>query len=134
MNVVLDACAGIAFFKAESGAEVVGDYLMDSNSQCFIHAINACEIYYDFYRDQGQSVAAGIIQELVALGVLIRSDLSQEFWQMVGGYKATIRRISLADCFALALTHSLKGTLLTSDHTEFEPVVDLSICEIQFIR
>jgi predicted nucleic acid-binding protein len=43
-------------------------------------------------------------------------------------------RISLADCFALALAERVGGTLVTSDHHEFDPIVPLAICPILFIR
>lgn len=52
----------------------------------------------------------------------------------MGQYKADIRRISLADCFALALTKTMRGRLLTSDHHEFDKIVPLGICPITFIR
>lgn len=45
-----------------------------------------------------------------------------------------IRRISLADCFALTLANRESGILVTSDRKEFEPIVPLNICQIHFIR
>ena len=63
-----------------------------------------------------------------------RFDLSSNFWRKVGRYKAIIKRISLADCFALALASQEKATLLTSDRKEFEPIIALKICSINFIR
>jgi uncharacterized protein with PIN domain len=139
MNVILDACAAIAFFRAETGAELVGNYLLDKHHDCYIHSINACEVYYDFYRTAGADGAEAIIQELMDLGVKIQNDyqndqFTDKLWKRAGTLKATIRRISLADCFALALAEDWEGTLLTSDHTEFDPIVHLSICNIQFIR
>jgi PIN domain nuclease of toxin-antitoxin system len=47
---VLDACAIIAFLKGEAGADVVENALLDRGSQCMAHAINLCEVYYDFHR------------------------------------------------------------------------------------
>jgi len=40
----------------------------------------------------------------------------------------------LADCFALTLANREGGILVTSDRKEFEPVVHLNICQINFIR
>ena len=56
------------------------------------------------------------------------------FWQQVARHEATITRISLADCFALALASRESAVLVTSDRKEFEPVVPLNICQINFIR
>ncbi len=67
-------------------------------------------------------------------GVTFKQNLETPFWKLVGQYKANIARVSLADCFALALTTTLKGTLLTSDHHEFDRIVPLNICSITFIR
>jgi uncharacterized protein with PIN domain len=129
MNVILDACAAIAFFRAEPGAELVGNYLLDKHCYCYIHPINACEVYYDFYRTAGEDGAEAIIQELIDLGVKIQNgQFTDKLWKRAGNLKATIRRISLADCFALALAEDWEGTLLTSDHTEFDPNHTASRC------
>ena len=48
VNIILDACAVIAFFRDEVGADIVEDYLCDRNACCIIHSLNLCEVYYDF--------------------------------------------------------------------------------------
>lgn len=134
MKIVLDACAAIAFFKDESGADIVEQYLVESQYECMIHSVNLCEVYYDFLRSSGEALAEDIVNELQSAGVMFRPDLTEDFWRQVGRYKATIARISLADCFALALARQENGVLVTSDRREFEPIVDLNICPIEFIR
>lgn len=134
MKIVFDACAAIAFFRGEAGAEVVERYLLESQYDCMIHSMNLCEIYYDFYRSSGEAFAETIVNELQEAGVMFRSDLTRDFWQQAGKYKATIARISLADCFALTLANREDGILVTSDRREFEPVVALNLCQIEFIR
>ena len=52
----------------------------------------------------------------------------------MGKYKGTIKRISIADCFALTLANRESAILLTSDRKEFEPIIPLNICQIDFIR
>ncbi|KEI68384.1 hypothetical protein A19Y_3630 [Planktothrix agardhii NIVA-CYA 126/8] len=99
-----------------------------------VHAINLCEVYYDFYRDIGEAETEQLIQELTNINIITRYDLDAMFWRTVGRYKASIKRISLADCFALALAKKEAGILLTSDRKEFEPVIVLNICQITFIR
>ncbi|MBD2296449.1 PIN domain-containing protein [Anabaena sphaerica FACHB-251] len=134
MNIILDACALIAFFRNEQGAEIVEHYLSDNQYICMIHAINLCEVYYNFLRTGGNTIADALVEDIQSLGLVIRDDLNVSFWRQVGGYKASIRRISLADCFALTLANRESGILVTSDRKEFEPVVPLNICQINFIR
>jgi uncharacterized protein with PIN domain len=134
MNVVFDACAIIAFFRDEPGAKIVEYYIASDQHNCMIHSVNLCEVYYDFYRSDGESFAESIVSDLQQARVVFRFDLTGEFWRQVGRYKATIARIFLADCFALALARRSDGILVTSDRREFEPVVNLNICPIEFIR
>jgi hypothetical protein len=56
------------------------------------------------------------------------------FWQEAGKYKATIKKVSLADCFAVALTNRMQADLYTSDHHEFDPIAASGICPVKFIR
>lgn len=134
VKVILDACAVIALVKDETGAQIVEEYLLSSSHQCMIHNVNICEVYYGFLRSEGEEFTKQIIDRLQAFNVIFRDDLTLSFWQQVATYKAIIKRISLADCFALTLAHQENGVLLTSDRKEFEPVVSLNICDIQFIR
>ena len=134
MIAILDACAVIAFFRNETGGEIVENYLIDDNYTCFVHVINLCEVYYDVMRSASQQKADELLNELRETGVIFRDNIEQSFWQLVAQYKATIRRISIADCFALALSAKLQGILITADHKEFDPVVPLEICPITFIR
>jgi len=134
MKVILDACAVIALVKDELGADVVEAYLLNDDHECMIHSINLCEVYYGFFRTEGEPFAQGIIQRLQQAKISVRSDLTMEFWQQVGKYKAIITRISLADCFALTLANWENGVLLTSDRKEFEPIINFGFCTIEFIR
>lgn len=133
-NFILDTCAVIAFLRDESGAKLVETILLDPDYTCYIHAMNLCEVYYAFMRSNNQVYADQMINDLEAAGVIFKRILTPRFWKLVAGYKATITRISLADCCALALTTDLQGTLLTSDHYEFDPIAPLQIVPIHFIR
>ena len=134
MNIILDACAVISFFRDEEGGDIVEEFLIRPDCNSYIHAINLCEVYYDFVRSNNQVYAEQIISELKLAGVIIRKTMTEPFWKLVGQYKAQIARVSLADCFALALTKNIRGILLTSDHHEFDRIVPLQICPIHFIR
>lgn len=131
---VLDACALIAFLSREPGASVVDGLLIDPNNVCLAHAINVCEVYYDLIRQRDVPTARQAVADLVAVGVQVRQDMDTGFWQQVGELKVNPGKLSLADCFALALAIQTRATLVTSDHREFDPIVPLGLCPILFIR
>lgn len=134
MIYVLDACAMIALLLREAGAEVVWAHLLEKDASCFAHSLNLCEVFYDFYRDSGEAAAGEAIEDLKWLGVVERNDLDEMFWREAGTLKGTHRRVSLADCCAIALTKRVGGTLLSSDHHELDPLAALGVCPITFIR
>ncbi len=74
---------------------------------------NLCEVYYDFYRSNCATAARDAMRDIFALGVQLRSDLSIDFWPMAG---------------------ALKATVLTSDHHEFDPLAEVGVCSVTFIR
>lgn len=133
MIYVLDACAMIAFLKGEAGADVVENALLDANGRCVAHAINLCEVYYDFHRAGGESAADGALVDMRTLGLAERDDIDEPFWKEAGKLKAA-GKISLADCFAVTLTNRVGGTLLTSDHHELDRIAAAGTCSITFIR
>lgn len=130
---VFDACAVIALLQAEAGASVVSG-LLEGNHRCLVHAINACEIYYDLYRRDGEEVADGLREVLEGYGFELVEDIPSSLWTAAGKLKGVWKRVSLADCFALALARDTSGTLVTSDHHEMEPLAQAGICPIRFIR
>lgn len=131
---VLDACAMIAFLRGEPGADVVEALFLDKNTTCMAHAVNLCEVYYDFMRAADENTARGAIADLEAKGLVAREDMDPQLWQEAGRYKATIKKISLADCFAMALANRIQANLYTSDHHEFDPIAASGICSVKFIR
>lgn len=56
------------------------------------------------------------------------------FWQDAGRLKAQLMRVSLADCYCLALARRTGGDVPTADHHEFDALVPRGICPIRFIR
>lgn len=137
MIYVLDACAMIAYLRSEPGADAVEtaliEAMLDHATECFAHAVNLCEVYYDFYRAGGEPAASGALADLQDVGVIERADFDQPFWQEAGRLKAQ-GKVSLADCFALTLTNRVGGTLLTSDHHELDRLAALGTHSITFIR
>ncbi len=74
MIYILDACAMIAFLRKELGSIVVEEILLDKNNKCFAHAINLCEVFYDFHRLSGEQAAEKAIGDLKAAGIIERND------------------------------------------------------------
>jgi len=133
MVVVMDACAMIAYLRGEVGADVVEALLLDSGNTCLVHAINLCEIFYDFLKNSDEATAQSAITDLVSVGLIVKEDMEPDFWQEAGRYKAGYK-LALADCFAMALANRTGAELITSDHKEFDPIAAAGICRIRFFR
>lgn len=123
MSTVFDACALIAFLRDEPGAEVVQSLLDRNPGSNYVHALNLCEVYYDFWRASHQEAAESAVDDLLAIGIQERNDLDSEFWREVGRVKAVHRRVSLADCCALTLSKRLGAALASADRHELEPLL-----------
>jgi PIN domain nuclease of toxin-antitoxin system len=134
MNVVLDASAMIAFLRGEPGSDVVERYFGPETHNLYAHALNLCEVYYDFLRAADEASAEGAVRDILLLGVRERNDMASDFWRSVGKLKAEHRRVSLADCCALALAGGLGAVLLSADRHELEPLAHASVCPVEFIR
>jgi PIN domain nuclease of toxin-antitoxin system len=130
---VLDACAVIAFLRDEPGAEVVEQYLALEPPSCMMHAVNFCEVFYDFLKRSGEDSAGLAIDVIRSIGVIVREDMDEAFWQQAGRYKARFR-VSLADAFALSLADRFGAEILTSDRRDFGPVAESGACRVKFIR
>lgn len=134
MIFVLDASAMIAYLRNERGAGKVAEALADPNNQCFAHSVNLCEVFYDLYRANGPSIAAEALNNLVRVGIVENAQIARDFWEKVGALQATLKRVSLADCFSIALANQLQATVLTADHHEFDVLADQAVCVVDLIR
>jgi len=123
----------IAYLRNEAGAEAVENAISSSESRCYAHSVNLCEVYYDFYKAGGSSAAEQAIEDLMLLGIIEKDKLDKDFWQSVGKLKAE-NKASLADCFAIATANQIRGTVLTSDHHEFDKIATDKVCSVEFIR
>jgi PIN domain nuclease of toxin-antitoxin system len=129
LTFIFDSSAIIAFLWEEEGANIVESLIMNPQNTCIIHAINLCEVYYDIIRRSDELNAQNIITRLASV-MIIREDMNNEFWQQAGN----LRHISLADCFCMAISQKLGGTIVTTDHHEFDAIVKQGIVIAKFIR
>jgi PIN domain nuclease of toxin-antitoxin system len=134
VNYALDSSALISFVSGEPGGALIEELLADPSNQCFAHAVNLCEVYYDACRRSSPEIAATLISDLADSGVQFRSDLDTPFWQRAGRLKAEMKRISLADCFVLTLSALLNAEFVTADRHEMEAVKKATDYKIRFIR
>ncbi len=81
MIYVLDASAMIAFLRDETGADVLSAALADADSSSIAHSLNLCEVYYDFHRASGESVAENAIEDLEKLGVEASEAMTADVWR-----------------------------------------------------
>lgn len=88
MIYILDACALLAFIRKEVGHDVVRAIIEDANNQCFIHAVNLCEVFYGVHRESGEPAALSAVADIQRLGIGISPDLDIAFWQEAGRLKA----------------------------------------------
>jgi PIN domain nuclease of toxin-antitoxin system len=130
---ILDACAAIAYLRDEPGAETVDDLLSLEPPSCYIHAINLCEVYYDFLRASGEKVASASMEDLRSVGLIIRNDMDEAFWRQAGHYKVAYR-MSLADAFLASLAERFDAEIVTSDRKELEPVAQSGALRVNFFR
>ena len=132
-QIVLDACALIAFLNDEPGAENVAAMLEDEPS-VEMSAINLLEIAYDAARNSGnpQSITE-ILDAVNQLPIKIHWHINTEVFQYAAEFKSSFR-ISLADAIALALAKSLNAPVATSDHHEFDPLEANGIARFIWIR
>jgi len=132
---VLDACALIALVKNEKGATVVADiYKKASNSsvQLYMNRINLLEVYYGFYRDKGKDFALSIVKQVEASSIFI-AEFDREIFLEAGRLKAAYK-FSLADSIVIAQTIMLRGSILTSDHHEFDAIEGKESLDFCWIR
>ena len=131
--MVLDACALIAFFNDEPGADIVAEVL-HVVPVVEMAAINLLEIAYDAVRSSGQPQSARDVLETVSkLPISIRRDIDDDVLEMAAGFKARFR-ISLADSVALAVATVCDAPLVTCDHHEFDAIESTGIARFIWIR
>ena len=121
MTYVADACAIIALRRGEDGGDKMRDLLLDSSSEARMHAVNLGEVYYLALR-RGADEAARVMEQVLRLGIQVRSDLDDDFIRLVGKWKAG-NRLAYADAFVLALAQRDNATVVTTDHGELDAIV-----------
>ncbi len=138
MSLVFDSSAMLAFLKGEPGGDVVNNLLEDADVPKFAHAVNLCEVFYDFMVRADFATAQLAFETLRGLGIEERGDNDGAFWRDVAALIADGRRagyrIALGDAWGVALARREDADFVTADRHELEAVRDAGACRILFIR
>jgi len=133
---VLDACALIAFFNDEPGAEKM-EALLERAARhevtIVMSVVNLYEVYYDSLRSGGQSTASALLSDVDELSIEIVRQCSDELLEQAALFKVN-EKVSLADSFALGLAKLRSGKLVSTDHHEFDPIDQKGLVEFYWLR
>ncbi|HEX8391612.1 MAG TPA: PIN domain-containing protein [Longimicrobium sp.] len=132
-TLVFDSSALIAVLEEEPGGAEAGALLADRGNECVVHAVNVVEVYYDMLRRGGRPRAQRALRALHALGLTRDRRMNAHFVKQVATLKSA-RKVSLADCFCIALTVSVKGEMITADRHEMAAIAADGVCRVRFIR
>jgi len=133
---ILDACSLIALLYQEDGADVVLDlYRKAACGSIFLkmNRLNLLEVYYDTLRREGEQTARTLVSLINQSPITIIPELSDTVFFEAGRLK-TSYKISLADSIALGEAFAQNGTLVTSDHHEFDVIDKNGAVKFLWIR
>ena len=138
MNVfILDACALIAYFTKENGAENIKELFKqaidDTNTSVYMNKINLLEVYYDVIKSYDEQTANNMLKIVAEMPIKIIHEISDAVMKKAGYLKSKYR-ISLADSIAIAESITRDGILITSDHHEFETIEQHENIKIYWYR
>ena len=124
-DYLLDACAMLALFNDEEGAELVSNLLDRAKYgeiTLGINAVNLIEVYYDRIRVNGADQAETIIREIYkTFPVSIIETLDTAIVRDAARLKAR-GKMSFADTILVATARCTGATIVTCDHVELDPV------------
>ncbi len=131
---VFDSSALLSVTEDEEGGPEVLRLMNAEPKSCFIHALNAAEVFYQISRVSDVLTARLRLDEFFERGLIERADLDLTFREDVAQLKADWRRISLADCCGVALARRLGREFVTSDHHELDPLAVANVARFHFFR
>jgi predicted nucleic acid-binding protein len=120
---VLDACALIAVFNAEPGAEKIRNLLWEATNgeiSVYISPVNLLEVYYDRIKVENLEKADAILQWIYSSAIEVLETIPAALIREAARFK-TVYDMSLADTFSCATASWLSATLVTADG-EIKPI------------
>ena len=126
----------VALLQKEDGAEIVkGLYTKAVADEIALkmNRLNLLEVYYGCLREYGKEKTDELFKKITESPIQVISEFSDAVFEEAGRLKATYR-ISLADSVALAEACVHNGTLVTSDHHEFDVIEQNESIHFLWIR
>lgn len=124
MNYILDACALIALFKQEKGAdkiEALFEEAMTGQTVIYMNIINLIEVHYCFYRTLGREKSGLILEQAYTMPIRFIETIDAEIFSETSRLKAQYA-IPLGDSVGLATAIKMGGTFVTADHSDFTEI------------
>ncbi len=121
---VFDACAFIAYFNDEPGADKAERLIEEarrSENQLYAMSVNLYEVYYDALRRGSSEKAEEVLLDLYTMPFNVVETVDRPLMRLAGYFKTQFK-MSLADSLALALAQKVNAKLVTTDHHEFDNV------------
>ena len=117
MLYLLDACALLAIFNGEPGAQKVLKLLEQAKTgtiRLSMSIVQLLEVYYDRLYISGEDKARAKIESILAEPINIIENISYQVLYEAGRFK-TSYSMSLADAIACATAKNHAATLITKD-------------------
>jgi predicted nucleic acid-binding protein len=124
LTYVLDACALIALFKKEQGADKVKallDNALDGQDLIYMSTVNLIEVYYGFYREIKKEQAELILEEIYKMPIHFLDAIDKPIIDEASRLKA-LYYIPLGDAIGLATAVTINGAFVSSDHTDLDQI------------
>jgi predicted nucleic acid-binding protein len=131
----LDACALLAYFKGEPGAEAVETKLQAADKReitLYLHKLNFLEVYYKILKID-KTRAQSVYDTILKLPITIIVDFDDKLFMEAARLKDQYQ-ISLADSIALGYANTNQLSLITCDHNEFDKVEKSEPLKFEWIR
>ena len=122
MNYILDACALIALFKQEKGADKIEALFEEASTGqtvIYMNIINLIEVHYCFYRVLGREKSGLILEQIYTMPIQLIDTIDAEIFSETSRLKAQYA-IPLGDSIGLAT--AMGGTFVTADHSDFTEI------------
>jgi len=117
MHYLFDACALLAVFNGEPGADIVLDLIEQARTgdiRLSMSIVQLLEVYYDRLYISGEYGAIIRVESILAEPINIIESISYPVMYEAGRFK-TSYSLSLADAIAAATAKNLTATLVTKD-------------------
>ena len=129
---VLDACAILALFKKEQGADIVKNVL-ESNIETYLHSVTFLEVYYILAKELGINNADLFFELILQTKIRIIYEITENTIKNAGYFKSKYK-ISLGDSFVLATAKLYNAKIVSSDHHEFDIIENSENINFLWIR